>query len=117
MRTNIWIHFVHCHMRYTVVILDGGNHTHTCFPEFEMFIPWAELNGHHPMTALCAHGVYGNRRRLDKEEDQAGKVTAFRAYDRPLETVFSFKYLGCLMAATNDNWMAVITHIWKARKS
>ena len=39
----------------------------------------------------------------------------FRYYDRPLETVSSFKHLLCLLAATNDYWLAVITNLWKAR--
>ena len=39
------------------------------------------------------------------------------AYDRPLEIVSSFKYLGRLLIETDEDWMAVIDNIWKARKS
>ena len=40
----------------------------------------------------------------------------FQAYGRPLETVPSFKYLGCLLIATDDDWPAVIVNLQKTRK-
>ena len=40
---------------------------------------------------------------MKDEEARTGKVTAFWAYDRPLETVLSFKYLGRLLTATNSD--------------
>ena len=41
-------------------------------------------------------------------------MTAFQDYDRPLETVFSFKYLGCLLTATNDNLPDFTSNFQKA---
>ena len=35
----------------------------------------------------------------------------------PLETVCSFKYLGRLLTATDDDWLEVINNIWKSSKS
>ena len=52
-----------------------------------------------------------------EEESQAGAVTEFWAYDRPLKIVLSFNYLGRLLTATDDNWQAAIANIWKTRKS
>ena len=46
-----------------------------------------------------------------------GAVTAFRAYDRPLETVSSFNYLGRLPVATDDYCLDFIANILKDRKS
>ena len=56
MRTNIRIHFVHRHMRYTIVILEEGNLPYSCCPSCNMFVPWSELNRRHPTTALCVIG-------------------------------------------------------------
>ena len=42
-------------------------------------------------------------------------MTAFQAYGRPLETVLSFKYLGCPLIATDNDWPEIITNLQKAR--
>ena len=44
-------------------------------------------------------------------------VMEFWYYDRPMDTVFSFKYLGRLLTETDNDCLAVIKNIWKARKS
>ena len=42
---------------------------------------------------------------------------AFESYRKPLDTVATFKYLGRVMAAGNDDWPAVAGNLVKARKS
>ena len=42
---------------------------------------------------------------------------AFDAYGKQLEAVHSFKYLGRIMTAGDDNWPAVAGHLVKAQKS
>ena len=42
---------------------------------------------------------------------------AFEAYGKPLETVSTFKYLGRVMTAGDDDWPAVAGNLVKARKS
>ena len=41
---------------------------------------------------------------------------AFQAYDRPLTTVASFKYLGRVLTAAYDDCTAVVGNLRKARK-
>ena len=53
---------------------------------------------------------------MGEEEDRTEAATALRAYDRPLEIVLSFKYLGLLLTVTGDNWTDIIANLWKARK-
>ena len=53
MCTNLWNHFVHSHMRDTIVILEEGNHPYSLFLTCNMFVMWAEMNKHHPTTTLC----------------------------------------------------------------
>ena len=74
------------------------------------------MNHHHPATALCAWGAERKIRCLEEEESWVGAVTAFHDYDRPLEIVSSFKYLGRLMTATNKDWPTVIDNLQKSRK-
>ena len=81
-----------------------------------MFFPWAALKCHHFTTNLCARGVDQKRWRLEKEESQAGILTVFQAYDRPLETVSSLKYLGLPLTAIDNDWPEVIINLQKARK-
>ena len=88
-RTKLRIHFVHRHVRDTVVITEEGNHPHPhprC-PAYEMVLPWAVLNCRHPAMSLCVRGAERKRRRLEEEEDWAVKVTELWDYDRTLETV------------------------------
>ena len=42
---------------------------------------------------------------------------AFHAYGQPMEAVSEFWYLGRLLTATDDDWMAVTGNIKKAQRS
>ena len=114
--TNICIHFIHHHMRDTVMIMEEGNRPHPRCPYCDMSVPWAAINRRQPATSLYAQGTESNRRSLAEDESRAGAVTGFRSYDSPLETVSSFKYLGRLLTATDDNRLAVISNLREARK-
>ena len=37
-RTNLQVHFMHCHVRDTIVILEEGNRPYPCFPTCDMFV-------------------------------------------------------------------------------
>ena len=63
-RTNLWIQFMYHHLRYTLVIMEEGNHPHLHYPNCDMLLPWAELNHCHPEIALCEQGVERKRRWL-----------------------------------------------------
>ena len=52
MRTKIRIHFLHHHMRDTIMILDKGNRPHPRCLNCDMIVPWAALNHHHHTTAI-----------------------------------------------------------------
>ena len=42
---------------------------------------------------------------------------AFQAYGEPLDNTTSFQYLGRVLTAAVENWMAVVGNLRKARKS
>ena len=49
------------------------------------------------------------------EEERAVTSMAFSAYGLPLEMVISFKYLGRVILAADDNWPTVVRNIVKVR--
>ena len=81
-----------------------------------MCIPWLVINKYHPDTTLCA-------RRGGKEASESsrgritnGSDTAFWAYGQTLATVIYFCYLGRILTTIDDDWLAVIGNIRKARQ-
>ena len=99
------------------MILEECNLPHPLCLTCDMLVTWAAMNLHHFETALCAQGAERKIRRLMEKKAQEGTVTALQAYDRPLETVTSFKYLGHLLTTNETNWPEVISNISKYRKS
>ena len=76
-----------------------------------MLVPRKALNGTQRRTAQCIRGVERRRRRLAEEEGREVTVRNFSAYGRPLGMVTSFKYLGRVILATDDDWMAVLRNL------
>ena len=63
-RTAMRVHFLHRHVRDTVVILEEGNLPHPRCPLYNMLVPWSDLNRRHLATAQCARRAEWKRRRL-----------------------------------------------------
>ena len=51
-----------------------------------------------------------------EEEAREGSATAITVYRIPLAPVSSFKYLGIVMYASDDNWTEVVRNLMRARK-
>ena len=82
-----------------------------------MLVPWRALNGNHHDTAMCRSGAERKRHRMAETELRESTEMAFEAYGKQLEAVPSFKYLGRIMKARDDDWPAVAGNLVKARKS
>ena len=52
--------------------------------------------------------------RWVEEEVQSSTVVAFRAYDRPLDTLTLFKYIFRVVTSYDNNWTEVVANLWKA---
>ena len=65
----------------------------------------------------CKKGAEQKRRRLAETETRENAERAFHAYGKPMEAVLEFRYLGRLLAATDDDWPEVAGNIQKARVS
>ena len=57
MRTAVRVHFLHRHIRDTVIILEEGNLPHPQCPKCNMLVPCKALNGRHVTTAQCTKEV------------------------------------------------------------
>ena len=82
-----------------------------------MLIPQRALNVRHPATAQCARGAERKRRRLVEAEMREVLEKAFEAYVEPLENVTTFRYMGRVLTAVDDDWIAVVGNLGKAQKS
>ena len=70
----------------------------------------------HNANAMCKKGAERKIRRMVEAELRDSTERAFEAYGKPLETVSTFKYLGRVMTAGDDYWLAVAGNLVKARK-
>ena len=82
-----------------------------------MLVPWRALNGRHHATAMCKKGAERKRCWMAEAELRDSTERAFEAYGKPLETVSTFNYLGRVMTAGSDNWLAVAGNLVKSWKS
>ena len=115
-RTALWDHFLHRHVLNTVFILEEGNLHHPRCARCEMLLPQQALNVRHPATAQCARGAERKRRRLAKEETRESLERDFEAYREPIKNVSTFRYLGRMLTAGDNDWLAVVGNLGKARK-
>ena len=80
-------------------------------------LPRRSLNISHPVTDQCARGEEQKRWRLAEAELRESSERASEAYGEPLENVTTFRYLGRVLTAVDDDWLAVVGNLGKARKS
>ena len=82
-----------------------------------MLVPRQDLNGRHPVTAQCARGAYRKSWRLAEAEIRESSERAFEAYGEPLDNVTTVIYLGRVLTAGDNDWIAVVGNLGKARNS
>ena len=81
-----------------------------------MLLTWAVLNVCHPNTAQCAKGAEQKQPRLSAEEIRASTKGTFQAYGPPLTLMSSFKYLGQILIASDNNWPGVVGNLSNFQK-
>ena len=116
-RTAMQVHLFYRHVLDTVVILEEGNFPHPRCARCDMLVPRQALNGRHPVTAQCARGEEWKRRRFEEAEARESSERAFEAYGKPLKNVLTFRYLGRVLMTGDDDWIALVVNLEKARKS
>ena len=70
--TNIWVHFAHCHVWDTIVILEEVNQPYPWCPKYDMFMLQKALNVRHLATTFCCRGEEKKRHCLAEEEARSG---------------------------------------------
>ena len=82
-----------------------------------MLVSLRALNRRHLATPQCTKGTERKQRKMEEEELRESSERSFQDYGEPLETVTSFKYLGRVLTAGDDNWTEVAVNLRKLRKS
>ena len=103
MRKAMRMQFFNCYVRDIVIILEEENLPHPWCSQCDMLVPWGALNGRHHATAICKKGAERKIRWMEEAELRDITEISFEAYGKPLETVLTFKYLGRVMTAGDDN--------------
>ena len=114
-RTNLRIHFAHLHVQDTFVILEDGNRPYPRCPKCDMCVFHKALNGRHLTMSFLRRGEEIDKIILSEEEAWAMKELAITAYGIPLAPVTSFKYLGRVFLAFDDDWTSVVNNLCRAR--
>ena len=66
---------------------------------------------------MCKSGAERKRRQLAEADIRESTDMDFEVYGKHIESVPRFTYLGRVMTAGDDNWLAVAGNLAKARKS
>ena len=115
-RTNLRIQFAHRHVQDKILILEEGNHPYPQCPQCDMFVPQKDLKSRNLTTAFCRQGMERKWRRLAEGEAREGTERALTAYGLSLSQVTPFKYLGLVIAAEDNDWLAVVCNLRRARQ-
>ena len=100
-----------------MVILEEVNLLLPWYHQYNMVVMWKALNCRNTTTTQCAKGEERKRRRLAAEQMRKRAERAFRAYGIPLDMSQYFKYLGRILTASDDNWLAVVGNLRNSHKS
>ena len=96
------------------MILEEGDLPHPRCPQCDVFVSHNSLNDRNLTTAFFRRGMERKQHRLAEEEAWAGAEAEVTANDIPLYPVTSFRYLGRVLLAANDNWPLVVSNLWKS---
>ena len=117
MTTAMRVHFVHWYVLKTMVMMEEGNFPHLWCAKCDMQVPQKALNGRHLGTVQCAKRAERKRRRLAETKTRENLERSFEMYGAPIDSVSEFKYLGRIVTATEDDWLAVIGNLRKESRS
>ena len=101
-RNNPRVHFVHCHMQDTIMIMEEEKRPYPRCPKCDMYMSHKALNDQHLSTAFFRWEEERKWHRLVEEEAWTGAEVDITSYGIPLSQVTYFKYLGRFIL-TEDN--------------
>ena len=80
-----------------------------------MFVLHKALNSRHLAMSFFRRGKERKRHRLEEKETQAGTEMAITAYRILPAPVTSFKYLGGVLSAADDDLTLVVHNLWRSQ--
>ena len=79
-----------------------------------MLVSKYELSIRHPSSDLCQQREDQKYRYLETKNSETGKAMKTTGYSCPITAVYSFKYIGMVLLAPDDDWTAVIRNLHRA---
>ena len=105
------MHFVYRHVLNTVVILEEGKFSHPWYTRCDILVPQQALNRRHLDTTQCKKGSEQKRQQLAEAETREISERAFENYREPIKNVSDLKYMGRVLMAGDNNWLAVLGNL------
>jgi hypothetical protein len=82
-----------------------------------MFCTFAALAGKHQESAICHEGTMRrNQRKICNLQCLRAFRQTFQIRDQPIETVTSFRYLGCILTSIDSDWTTARENLQKAQR-
>ena len=81
----------------------------------DILVPWKSLNGTNRRTEQYTRRAEQRIQSLAADDEREAIVRDFSAYGCPLEMVSSFKYLGQVILALDNDWPAVARNLAQAK--
>jgi hypothetical protein len=115
-RFGIRRHFQYHHPKDTIIIEGEGRFP--CCDRCGMFVnPSIQLiNGSHQQTKICKEGARRREREARNLICLRATRQTFHIQDQQLDTVQKFHYLGRPLTSNDDDWVAMIYNLGKARQ-
>ena len=98
------VHFMHRHVKDTVIIMEEFNLYHPQCPRCDTLVPWKDLSSRNVTYSQCAKGVEQEISRMTAKEMRESAASVFQFYGRSIEIVTYFKDLGLIMTASDDDF-------------
>jgi hypothetical protein len=71
----------------------------------------------HQQSKTCAAGYARKIRRLQQLANESGETTTLYVNGTAIKNVDSFRYLGRILTATDDDQLAIVHNLQKAKRS
>jgi Reverse transcriptase (RNA-dependent DNA polymerase) len=115
-RSSMRTHFQHRHWNDVIHILEEGPFPLPQCPRCLLFTSNAQT-ARHQQSKTCAAGYARKIRRLQQLANEAGETTTLYVNGTAIENVDSFRYLGRILTATDDDQLAIVHNLQKAKRS
>ena len=113
----MWVHFLHRHVLDTVIILDKVNLPPPMVRLMRHAVPLVVPERQAPCHSPVCQGSGAEEAEACGGRDEGEFGAGLRGIWEPLKNFSTFRYLGRVLMAVDDDWLAVVGNLGKAWKS